>query len=400
MAEIWLRIKRVLSRLFEYVWGYLGTLSAMGLLLGVLGMGIYHASHLDSEIVGVRCYSGMFNTAGPDIPKGLGELPTEDNEGRVAHIRFEYGGADNRLLRIRHLDARGELSPMPGSRVAEQRLEYDAGGRVKSRSNYGMFGERVVDGAGVAVREFEYDGDGRLIARIFRDARGRKIVPRMPGFAEERRGYDNQGRLSSVQYFDGAGKPIVNARGESHVKYSYDDDKQEELRSNYVNGKLADNADGVAVERICRTKNGLIAHTSWRNAAGDNVCRAGCDTVSLLEEYLPSEQLRRTRRCGQDGVMMSHGRVWAEHLVRTTPGGAIEWECFNGSDGLPCLNPALGYAERVCEYGADGRLESEYFWDSEGNPSPCYEKRHTREHGAHHVLSLHVDGSTELEREP
>ena len=42
MASIGQRILGFLRHLLEWIWGYLGTVAAMGLLLGVLGMGIYH----------------------------------------------------------------------------------------------------------------------------------------------------------------------------------------------------------------------------------------------------------------------------------------------------------------------------------------------------------------------
>lgn len=400
MAEIWLKIKHLLRSVFEYVWGYLGTLSAMGLLLGVLGMGIYHAGHTEDSHVIVRSYTGMYNCSGAEPPVGLGLLPDGDNKGRTEHLCFEFSGSGRRLERIRHYNVNGELSAMPGSRVAEQRLSYDEAGRLVKKANFGALGEAVADGSGVSVREFMYDGQGRLVGRVFRDACGRKIVPRMPGFAEERISYDDKGRLKSILYLDGNGMAVTNARGESLVTFTYNDEQNEVIRSNQVKGRPADNVDGVASECVRKTKDGLITHTSWQNAAGNRVSRGGGELISLLEEYQPAEMLRRLRRCGKDGVMMGNGRVWAEHLVRTTPRGNVEWECFNAADGLPCLNHALGYAERVCEYDAEGNLQNEFFWDEQGNPSPCYEKRHVGEGENHHVLSLHTDGSTLLAREP
>lgn len=192
---------------------------------------------------------------------------------------------------------------------------------------------------------------------------------------------------------------MVNAKGESRITFSYDDPRQERLRTNTVNGVIADNADGVAQERVCYTRNGLTTHTFWTNAAGEPVHHSGHGASSVLKESRPDEKLQRTRYCGENGVMRNDIRVWAEHLVRATPQGQVEWECFNAADGLPCDNPAYGYAERVCEYAADGSLLREYFWDAQGYPADCYEKRHSREGSARHVLSLNSDGSTSLTRE-
>lgn len=384
-------------RVVSYAWGYMGTLSALGLLLGVLGIGIYHVFTGDADSVSVRYYSGLLNPSQAVAPSGVGELYAGPEGVTIPHIRFEYG-KDGRVNRLVHLNAEGYVTPLPGSRVAEQRVEYDAGGRVTARRNFDAHGHAVADSAGIATREFRYNADGRLISRIFRNAEGQKIVPKMPGYAEERIAYDDKGRPLSVQYLDGNGKPIVNAQGECRISYSYNDDKQEVLRSNYVNDKLTENAGGVATERMRHTGDGLSTHTSWLDAEGKAVAGADANTVSVLAENKPSENLRRTRYCGDDGLMRSNSRIWAEHLVRTTPDGNVVWECFNGADGLPCRNEALGYAERLCEYGADGMLAREYFWDAGGQPSECYEKRHSAHGSAQHVISLHRDGSTELAR--
>lgn len=392
MESIWREIRRRVLRVLDYVWRYFGTLSAMGMLLGVLGMGLYHALTHADDAVAVRCFSGMFNPAVAQLPVGLGEVSEAASEAaNMPHIRFEYN-KKGQLVRLLHLDAAGEISPIPGSKVAEQRMEYDKQGRLTARRNFSALGTPVADSAGVASRVFEYDTAGRLVARRMLGPLGQPVVPRMPGFAEERIAYDAQGRPTDIRYLDGRGNPIVNARGESHVTFAYDDTKQEILRTNLVGGNPADNADGVAREQVCRTADGRSKHTSWRNAAGEVVQHNAREAHSVLVEYMPTESVSRTRRCGENGIMLDSARVWAEHLVRSSPTGAVEWECFNGSDGLPCMNHELGYAERVCTYGADGKLEREYFWDARGNPSECYEKRYS----PGYVLSLHTDGSTEV----
>lgn len=384
-------------RIVSYAWGYMGTLSALGLLLGVLGMGIYHVFTSNADSVNVRYYSGLLNPSQAVAPSGVGELYAGPEGVTIPHIRFEYG-KDGRVNRLVHINAEGYVTPLPGSRVAEQRVEYDAAGRVTARRNFDAHGHAVADSAGIAAREFCYNADGRLISRTFRNSEGQKIVPKMPGYAEARIAYDEQGRPLSVQYLDGNGQPVVNAQGECRIAYTYNDDKQEVLRSNYVNDKLTENIKGVATKRTRHTADGLTTHTSWLDVGGKSVAAADANTVSVLSENKPSENLRRTRYCGDDGLMRNNSRIWAEHLVRTTPDGNVVWECYNGADGLPCRNEALGYAERLCEYGEDGMLAREYFWDADGQPSECYEKRHSSHGSAQHVISLHRDGSTELAR--
>lgn len=384
-------------RLIAYIWRYMGTLSALALLLGVMGMGAYHVFTSDTGRASVRYFCGVCNTAAPAAPTGVGEIFGSAEGVTVPHIRFEYG-ADGRLARLVHHGEAGDVCPMPGSKVAEQRLVYNKSGRVVARLNYDERGLPVADSAGIAIREFEYDSAGRLTARMFRNAEGKKIVPVMPGFAEERIRYDEQGRPICIEYLDGEGRLLVNAAGESRVTFTYDEAARESMRTNHVNDKVAENADGVAMERVRHTADGLTSHTTWLDSAGTPVAHADFDSSSMLVEDKPGEKLHRTRYCGNDGLMRNSSRVWAEHLVRSNPQGSVEWECFNAADGLPCVNPRCGYAERLCEYTGAGQLVREFFWDARGNPADCYEKRHTSDGSTHHVISLHRDGSTELER--
>lgn len=398
MAGTCRKIGHYLKRAFEYAWGYMGTLAALGLLLGVLGMGIFHAYTRDSEAREVRCFTGLFNTAAPEAPRGLGQLPYKGNLAPGPHIRFEYG-SDGRLKRLVHVDAQGKISPMPGSRVAEQKVEYDPAGRVVARRNFDAKGAPAADASGISVREFEYDGQGRLVRGTLLNEAGKKIVPRMPGYAEMLLSWDAKGRLLGIRYLDGKGRPVTNARGESHVQYSYDDARHETLRTNLVNGEPADNALGYATECRRSTADGCVTQTTWKNADGATVSHPGVGAASVLSERIKGDCLMRERLCADNGIMRESSRVCAERLVRTDSHGNVEWECYNAADGLPCQNEALGYAERVCEYAPDGVLSREYFWDEGGNPSECYEKRYTMSHGGKHVLSLHADGATELRLE-
>lgn len=351
-------------------------------------MGIYHAYMRDADETTVRCFCGLVNPCTAEPPQGIDEITDEPQK---PHIRFEYDDA-GKLSRVFYVNAQGERSAMPGSRVAEQRLQYDKAGRLSARRNYDAAGTPVADAAGVASREFEYDPSGRMTARVLKNADGQKIVPRLPGYAEEQIAYDEKGRPLTVRYLDGLGQPIVNVRGESVVQYTYNDAQNEVVRTNYVNGKPTDNKAGVAQTLVRRTADGHAVHTSWRNASGKAVPHNTGLAYAVLEEFKPEISVRRTRRCSEQGLMMENARVWAEHLVRTTPAGKLEWECYNGADGLPCFNHECGYAERVCEYADNGQLSCEYFWDAIGTPSSCHEKRYKDGY----VLSLHSDGGTEL----
>ncbi len=400
MGMVWSKLWAGLKFFFERLWVYSGTLAAMALMVGTLGMGIYHVSKRGrgaadrADEARLEFFLGVNNSAGAELPRGLSPLEAgESAAAGHAHLRFEYGEG-GRLKRLLHLDARGRVSPMPGSAVAEQRLSYDGEGRLIRKENLNAAGKPVPDASGVPVREFAYDAAGRLVRVSFRDGSGHGIVPTMPGYATALSSYDDKGRLLRVEYQDGLGAPIVNAAGESSVEYSYDDARGISTRTNRIRGKVADNAHGYAVERRERTQDGSILRLAWETAEGKPARHPEWAAASVLTEYAADGRIVRERYCGEDGVMLDGGRTMAEKLVRSNADGSMLWECYNAADGLPCINPDLGYAERISVYSPSEVLERETFWDEKGNPSPCYEKRYIQADGRQHVLSLHADGST------
>ena len=392
------KMRRGWWRAIELVWAYTGTLAAMGLLVGVLGMGVYHLLEgKREELQDYRCFAGLYNSARAEVPIGLTELPAAVAESGGEHLRFEYDAAGH-LQRLVHLNRDGKLSPMPGSKVAEQRMGYDAAGRIVRKSNYNAVGGRAPDASGVAERRYTYNDKGLLVETRLYDAAGRNVAPRMPGYARERISYDAQNRPVRIEYLDGAGEPMVNARGESRVEFAYNDAQGEVVRTNYVGLLPRENRDGVAVEKRVTANGGDTKRTSWFNAEGKPVTNPRVGAMAVQRDVIQDGQYARYRWCGDDGMMRGRGRVCAEHLVRSTLEGKPEWECYNADDGMPCMNAELGYAERVCEYAPDGSLAREYFWDAEGNPTYCYEQRHHRAGNSRHVLRLNTDGSTELRR--
>ncbi len=380
------------------LWAYMGTMAALALLIGVLGMGIYHLMEGKRESLQTyRCFSGIYNSARAEAPVGLGEMTPGQAKSGGAHLRFEYG-ENGRLNRLVHLDAGGYRREMPGSRVAEQRLEYDAAGHVLRKSNYGADGTPAPDASGVAERRYSYDAAGRLVETSFYNELGENVAPYMPGYARRRIQYDSVGRPLRIEYLDAAGQPMVNARGESRVDFDYRDELGEVVRTNRVDGALRANRSGVAVVKKQTANGGSTRRTAWYDAAGKPVVHPRVGAAAVQQDVSSDGKYARYRWCKESGTMRGKSRVCAEHLIRSTATGAPEWECFNADDGLPCMNEALGYAERVCEYGPDGSLSRELFWDASGNPTFCYEQRHSRSGDACHVLRLNTDGSTELRR--
>lgn len=395
MRSVWKNLLNKLASLGRYLWNYTGTLAVLSLMLGVLGMGLYHVYVKDvgeayRSVRQAGYYSGVYNPAGPEPPRGIGRLAAPGGDSCI-HIEYTDSGKTTRMVCI---GADGKVRLLPGSKVAEQCIDYDEQGRMVAKRNLDAQGHPAADAHGVATREFEYDAEGRFAGVVAKDSGGKKITPRMPGYAEKVIEYDAADRPVEIRYLDGNGKSICNAAGESSVTYQYDDTNHTTTRTNYENGTLRDNAEGIAVEHTQTTANGLVQHRRWQNAQGQAVEKNTASSV--LEELSPSARTKRVLLCGDDGVQMHRTRACSEHLLRTDASGRPEWECFNGADGHPCINPALGYAEHVWEYDAAGNLVREFFWDASGMPAPCYEKRYSGQGPLRHVISLHRDGSTEL----
>lgn len=379
------------------VWRYLGSLAALCVLLGVLGMAAFHVWKGEGESVPFRYFSGLLNYAGAEVPEGVGELPRAVKFSEVPHVRLEYG-KDGRLTGCCYIGPGGVPATFPGSEVAVQRLSYDKSGHLLRKQNLGPSGKPAADSAGVARRDFSYDPAGRLTQVAFFGADGAPVQPRHPGYARKTISYDNHGRLHQEAYFDTAGHPVVNSAGECRVQYEYDSDTHTTLRTNYINDKPALNVAGFAQEKLTRSPDGRRSHIQWLGVNGEPVLHAQHACAAVLEEHHDGGALIRRRFCGTDGDMREQGAVCAEHVRRVTPDGRTEWECYHTADGQPCNHPLLGYAERICEYGPDGKLVREFFRGANGEPAVCCERRYTRDARGPYVLSLRADGSTEVQR--
>lgn len=389
---------RKIARVLEDAWVYLGSLAAMSLLVGVLGMGIYHMMTWREDRGHVEYFLGAVNTPDESLPVGLTRLPERvADDGELSHIRFEYAD-DGKLKRLVHVDGSGEVCAMPGSHVAEQRIRYDENGRVACKANYDASGEAAPDAAGIASRHFFYDDRGNCVRTELRDAQGALVCAPLPGYAVVTTRYDERNRPLLTEYWNADLQATVNAVGESRVVYLYDDAAHEMQRRNYVGESLASNRLGYAVEKHTLSDGGRTLSVEWLDAAFQPALNSWAGATAVCSQQAVNGAVTTEFYYSGDDAVQRFKPGCASHLIHRDSEGRPEWESYRNEEGAPQMNAALGYAERHCRYRADGGLASEAFIDADGLPAACAERRYPelRSGEMPHVLSLHRDGRTEL----
>ncbi len=389
------RVGAILKKGGEVAWQYMSSLAAVCLFLAVLGLGMYHAVVKEPRPV-YYCYAGVVNPAGAEPPRGITLLGRECFPD-FPHARLEYD-PQGRISRMCYVREDGNISPFPGSRVAQQVLSYSDDGHLIRKENRNAAGGLVDDAQGVAVRAFVYDSGGRMVRTEFLNSRGKLVTPRFPGFAVCLVRYDDAGRPLEIRYQDADGKLVPNAQGEELVLYEYGDNGVV-TRKNMVDGVLRNNCHGVASEKLERLPEGNGSRRMWHDETGAPALHPSIGAAMLQHEPCVAAGLQRRRFLGADGQPCHQARACAEHLVRSNSAGKTEWECFGAADGMPVNHPVLGYAERVCEYAADGALIREWFWDAEGLPAQVSERRHIDTGAGLYTLSLQSDGATVVQPE-
>lgn len=389
------------------IWNYSGTLAALSLLVGVLAMGLVHITRGVEGDPNVHFFLGVRNTAGATAPEGVAELSQEQVGTSPQYLKFEYNGA--KLQRVVAMDHAGDRAAPAGTRVAEQRLKYDAGGRLTRKENYDERGSLCADNAGVAVRAFEYDDEGKLKKTSFLNAAGHLVCPSVPGFAVEKRSYDDAGRLDTRSFFDTEGKPCINRAGQQVLRYRYNTLGKVAGITNYIDGEPADNGFGVAEERRSYDDKGRLSRVDYYDATGKPaICRRqDAGYASLVRRYDSRGNCSAVRFFDASGKLSAENALkYAEHVRSYDGRGNPVYESYLADENQLCVPPSIGYAERMCNYDNADRLRREYFWDAQGRPgkmppvageTPCYERRYEYLGDKGSVVSLYTDGSTRLE---
>ncbi len=395
-----------LMHFLRVIWNYSGTLAALSLLVGVLAMGFVHMGRGVERDPNVLFFRGIRNTVGASAPEGLGELSADQVASTPQYVKFEYDGP--RLERVVAMDHEGGKAAPAGTLVAEQRLKYD-NGRLVRKENYDVQGQLCADSSGVAVRAFEYDDRGRLKKISFLNAAEKPVAPGMPGYAVEKRAYDDEGRLDSRAFFDASGKPCLNRAGEQVLRFRYNALGKAAGRGNYIDGELADDAYGVAEERRSYDEKGRLARVDYYDASSKPVVsrRPGEGYASSVRRYDSRGNCSAVRYFDAAGRLSAENAMKYAERIRSYDGrGNPVYESYLADENRLCVPPSVGYAERMCNYDHADRLRREYYWDAEGRPGcmprsagdiPCYERRFDYKGDKSSIVTLYTDGSTCLE---
>lgn len=176
---------------------------------------------------------------------------------QVMSIRYDHAdgspatGPDGWFRCVKDRDGKGRVTSVKyydvnmnlidrGAGYAWEEYTYE-GDRIVKVTRYGLNGDVITDGAGIAttVREMK---DEKVVKERFLDKDGKRISNEL-GVGEVLYGYDRQGRLETVSYFDTEGSPANCSGGYA----GYRDVKDE---------------DGVTVIRTFLGADGLPAETS------------------------------------------------------------------------------------------------------------------------------------------
>lgn len=206
---------------------------------------------------------------------------------------------------------------------------------------------KYTDSSGYCALLNEYDEKGNVVKKTYLDFEKKPVVT-IEGYASEERIYDKEGRIKSVSYFDAKMEPICTA--------------------SYGFGKTYDyNSNGTEQEITYLDEHGHPMMT-------------GMGYAIVLQKLYPTEDVRKGKikeeyyydgeekpvslALGQFGVFKDYDEN-GENSVIT----------YLNEYGDPIVTHA-GYTTVVRKYKADNTIESENYFDIEGNPFTLSEGQH------------------------
>lgn len=165
----------------------------------------------------------QFNEAGQEIRVTYlneREEPVEGPNG-YASITYAYDAQGRRVLE-EYWNRAGKPYRIRGKYSACRRDAFDAAGHVTSYSYLDPSGSLVRTSVGYAAVTKVYNERGQEVLELYFDEYRNPTTIRYGEYGVLR-GYDEQGRLSTLTYVDAEGKPMVNKLGYTIVRREYVD---------------------------------------------------------------------------------------------------------------------------------------------------------------------------------
>ena len=129
---------------------------------------------------------------------------------------------ENKSVVEEYFDENGKPSKQKSGHFAAL-YEYDEEGHIIKISYLGNKHEPVYISSGYSIIKYEYNGNGKIEIESYYDIDGKPVKTKSFG-NECHREYDENGNNIKTVYMDETGKPIVTAQGFSIRKMSYYDD--------------------------------------------------------------------------------------------------------------------------------------------------------------------------------
>lgn len=318
---------------------------------------------------------------------------TDDGCFALAYTYDHFG----RIISQRFLDLDG-MPTLTKNGYSEIRFERNLYGYITRESYYGADGDLILIPAGFSVIERDYEHDGKvLIAQRYLDT-DLKPVMSSDGYAECKYTYDGKNRVIKEEYFDASGSPVTRPDGYAAVEYEYDSSGNKTVfRYFNVNGVLTVRKEGYSVLHRIYNKNHQIITESFfdadykptvmpggysaanfeYDAEGNRVGFYFFDTTGLPvireEGY---SILRRTYNEKRQIVFEEYYGLDNNPILISSGYSAVKYKYDDSGNRIsylfldPHRHPIItknGYAEIRYTYDENGVIQTESFYDTDGN---------------------------------
>ena len=322
-----------------------------------------------------------------------------DTDGRPCKAAGGYYGrtvtrdAKGQIIQIEYLDENGQrtLNNMGYAMVA---ISYYGFGEVRSATYYGLNKKPVmVPSLGYASVYNEYSNK-TMVSRTFRDAKGNP-VDCSEGYAAVRqkvnksyqviriryehadgspatgpdgwyrcvKDRDDQGRVTSVKYYDIHENLIDRGAGYAWEEFSYEGDNLVRVTRYSLSGEKVEDSAGVAT-LVREMKDGRIVKERFLDKEGKRI-NNDLGVGEILYSYDHLDRIEKVSYLDTEGNPVLCRKGYAGYRDMKDEDGMTVSRTFLGTDGLAAEIPG-GYSEIRYLYDETGKLTSTRYYDLNG----------------------------------